>query len=689
MTFHMQCASLCAALVCFSVAAAHTVDDQMKSDHEHHDHHSHPLLKPDRVDPGHPIIAHECVHDKVAMKDIPVTPQTYAVDPPWKQSRAMRPEQTVTYTATVYNNIRFKFFFDVDNLGHCSSVGQTVNHYQGGNVVCNTSDILTPLKKDYILNVVMPGAVSFIQAALNVIPISGSLASPASCNGITTGSPQVAEADFVAFLTAVPMSDPNSATVAWATTCSSDQNGRPVVGQINFVPSRLDNANTRIEYRTDQDINTAIHETAHALGFSSQFFGQYVDENNVRQNNGRETTTDATLGKSVTKLVTPRVLRAARAYFGCSSLTGVEIEDQGGAGTIGSHWEKRILYTEFITGILSSVKTYISNITLAYFEDTGHYTANYGAAQTDEMSFGKGRGCDFVTRKCDAVGGPEFCFDDDNSHMYCSVDYLARGYCGAVAFGAALPSHMQYFNGQPNVGGAVDLADYCPTGLGYSNFVCVDGSSKDSQNVFGNTYGGGSRCFQSNIMKKGYSAGSVNHEARCFPVLCTPAGRVQLDIQGETAHCPTDGSAGNADVSGLSSFTGSIYCPKATTFCKDPSVPTPAPTPAPPTPIPTPAPPGFTPGPAPFRRPATPAPTFAATCADRPSVADLITVRLPWCRAFAAEVVRAFGTDCDGELAKWLAVNDAVCTDSFAWGNQNCVEGPSGGAAMCALLNRS
>ena len=32
-----------------------------------------------------------------------------------------------------------------------------------------------------------------------------------------------------------------------------------------------------------------------------------------------------------------------RRYFGCDSLEGVELENQGGPGTAGSHWEKRIL----------------------------------------------------------------------------------------------------------------------------------------------------------------------------------------------------------------------------------------------------------------------------------------------------------------------------------------------------------
>lgn len=33
----------------------------------------------------------------------------------------------------------------------------------------------------------------------------------------------------------------------------------------------------------------------------------------------------------------------ARSHFDCPTLLGVELEDQGGTGTAGQHWEKRVL----------------------------------------------------------------------------------------------------------------------------------------------------------------------------------------------------------------------------------------------------------------------------------------------------------------------------------------------------------
>ncbi|VDO35065.1 unnamed protein product [Haemonchus placei] len=41
-------------------------------------------------------------------------------------------------------------------------------------------------------------------------------------------------------------------------------------------------------------------------------------------------------------IVTPKVREEVRRHFNCSTLEGAELENQGGRGTVGAHWEKRI-----------------------------------------------------------------------------------------------------------------------------------------------------------------------------------------------------------------------------------------------------------------------------------------------------------------------------------------------------------
>ena len=44
-------------------------------------------------------------------------------------------------------------------------------------------------------------------------------------------------------------------------------------------------------------------------------------------------------GKAVTRVVSPQVASAAAQHFGCDGLPGAQLEDEGGGGSAGSHWE--------------------------------------------------------------------------------------------------------------------------------------------------------------------------------------------------------------------------------------------------------------------------------------------------------------------------------------------------------------
>lgn len=96
-------------------------------------------------------------------------------------------------------------------------------------------------------------------------------------------------------------------------------------------------------------------------------------------------------------LVTPRVVREARAHFGCDSLEGAELENQGLDGTALTHWEKRLFENEAMTGTHTQNPAY-SRLTLALMEDSGWYRADYGLA--DGLGWGAGLGCDFARRSC-------------------------------------------------------------------------------------------------------------------------------------------------------------------------------------------------------------------------------------------------------------------------------------------------
>ena len=54
-------------------------------------------------------------------------------------------------------------------------------------------------------------------------------------------------------------------------------------------------------------------------------------------------------GKKRQVLKTPKILETARNYFNCPTIDGVEIENEGGSGSAGAHWERAILHNEQMT----------------------------------------------------------------------------------------------------------------------------------------------------------------------------------------------------------------------------------------------------------------------------------------------------------------------------------------------------
>lgn len=609
----------------------------------------------------------------------------------------LRRRQVVQATST-FANMRIRYLFNVDGNGECTEVGETVTTYRGTTTTCTENDVLTAAKRSYIMDTLMSRGSTYLMNALNVVRVSGNLTVPGARCGASPGIvvPEVHRTvgldnvDFLLYVTANPLGT-TSNTVAFASTCFRDQNGRPIVGHINFVPAALGNAVTGKTSQADLDVNTAIHEACHALGFSSPFFSSYgyVNESGYRKTGGTTSDYDSTLGKTTTKMISPRVVAAAKAYFNCSTITGVEIEDQGGAGTQGVHWEKRILNQEFIAGVLSTSATYVSTFTLAYFEDTGFFTANYEYAQDGAMLWYKNKGCTVLKEKCNSVANKasgEFCFDTNAKNKYCTNDRTSGGYC-AISSYSSVPASFRYFT-DVTLGSSVLVDDFCPAVLPFSDKVCIEPTNVDAQDIYGNFYHSASRCFVSNLVQSDFDLGS-EQDSRCFPYSCSiVTGSLLLNIRGQTARCPSDRSAGYADLSRVSGYKGVILCPEASMFCAEIGGPTPAPTPSPPTPVPTPAPPGFTPAPAPVVHTAKQWYNFdlPTACVNRTACAANLTNVFPACRLLAKRLSDCFGTNCNAELMAWTtaAGYNTKCSsiDGFA---KECIEGYVGASALCTL----
>ncbi|MEK7837642.1 MAG: NAD(P)-dependent oxidoreductase, partial [candidate division NC10 bacterium] len=67
-------------------------------------------------------------------------------------------------------------------------------------------------------------------------------------------------------------------------------------------------------------------------------------------------------------------LDAANKHYGCSNVAGLDMENEGVSATVASHWDRRILKDDVIA---PAGGTSLSNVTLGFLGDSGHYFPVY------------------------------------------------------------------------------------------------------------------------------------------------------------------------------------------------------------------------------------------------------------------------------------------------------------------------
>eukprot|EP00163_Fabomonas_tropica_P012919 TRINITY_DN24315_c0_g1_i1.p1 TRINITY_DN24315_c0_g1~~TRINITY_DN24315_c0_g1_i1.p1 ORF type:complete len:272 (+),score=60.99 TRINITY_DN24315_c0_g1_i1:774-1589(+) len=220
----------------------------------------------------------------------------------------------------------------------------------------------------------------------------------------------VSDADYLLYVTARPTI---GQTLAFAVTCEFDSRttGRPIVGWANFGPARILPGDPGVE-------SVARHEISHALGFSASSWARFRDRQtgSVRPANQVTTTTTRAQGKGskeVLLMTTDKVVEEVRNHFACPSLTGGELENNGGSGTASSHWEKRLFGNDFMIGSKGSSAVY-SPMTFAAFHDSGWYDVDFTSSHIGTNPWGAQKGCSFTSSSCgeaawQSLGLPYYC----------------------------------------------------------------------------------------------------------------------------------------------------------------------------------------------------------------------------------------------------------------------------------------
>lgn len=369
--------------------------------------------------------------------------------------------------------------------------------------------------------------------------------SPNNIIGYTEGGSGSPDTDLIIYVTNKDNSQGASCgtgTIAYAATCSRDQFDRPISGYINVCMTGVDNL-----------MKVMLHEIFHVLGLSSSHFIRYRRPNGsyyanpVIDSYERDT--------YVKKLNIQPALDKAKEHFGCSSLNGIELENQGGSGTAQSHLERRIFDSELMIGELSTFPV-ISQISLAVLESSNWYRVDYKNAE--RFAFGYQEGCNFAyLKKCITGNPPEstspkhYCLN--SSDRKCTVDRKGKGDCYYTTYTNNIDSEFRYFS-DPKAGGRTTM-DYCPS---YHN--AISSCSTASTTTRGEKFGSTSKCLDGTLS----STGSAQAEGpACYELACTTSSGVVTQItvtalNSQQAICGQNDKGATKSITG---YAGTIICP--------------------------------------------------------------------------------------------------------------------------------
>ncbi|KAF8296375.1 putative surface protease GP63 [Trypanosoma cruzi] len=306
---------------------------------------------------------------------------------------------------------------------YCENDGDECDNILGEKITCEKEHVLTEAKKQLYTGKILPGAAKLHAERLLVRPNPEKITVPRTmgspCDRFTVPTEQiksgVSNFDFIIYASAGPSGTDSRAV--WAATCNTWGDLRPSIGAMNFDP----------RYMTDTawSVRVAAHEIAHALGFS----------NDSIERNSIETFEKSVRGMRRKMVAGKHVQEKAKVHFGCKTLEGMELEDEGGTREKAiPHWKGRHARDELMAPTVGA--GYYTALTMAVFADMKYYRVNWSMAEP--MGWGNGTGCEFLDKKCkEAKDFPTkyphmFCDANDNKMLRCTSDRRHVGTCTAT-----------------------------------------------------------------------------------------------------------------------------------------------------------------------------------------------------------------------------------------------------------------
>lgn len=306
----------------------------------------------------------------------------------------------------------------------------------------------------FLVNV-MKVIQQFVKLRFQVYAEQANIAAPATCVDYTSPSVDVSSGVANSDLHIYVLYESNSSKSSVATgkycqvTAGSGSlpdatlaRGRPTFGRLRFNTAvTLDGANLTNRLFADT-ASYALHEVFHIMGFDSALYSTYIDSNTqtTYATPVMQTATGMQATRSTTKwITTPNVLAWAKSWFGCSSIGGMPLENEGNDGdetewasSYGSHWDRTLMYDELMTRNSLGSQRGVSGLTFSLFADMGWYTVD--DTFNDTSPYGYKKGCDFFNNGCNSsTTYTEFCTAGQPTKS-CTTQSLSKGTCQVNAY---------------------------------------------------------------------------------------------------------------------------------------------------------------------------------------------------------------------------------------------------------------
>lgn len=351
--------------------------------------------------------------------------------------------------------------------------------------------------------------------------------------------------------------------------CSLDtETMRPTAGYIVFKKY----LNTRNKGHEMYNTNLVIHALFHILGFDEELFDKFLDLETNKPKKLTDVVREFQAG--TLSIVSNLAIKTAQIYFDCVSLNAINIITPRMNKSVSTHWDGRLMNTDIMTEANHS-ENVISEITLAFMEDTGWYSVNYYTGGL--FRFGKLGTCRFINSKCisnlETENSNDFCSKSGLS--MCSSGRLSKGVCYIRDDISDIPNRFQYFD--KSVIGGPKSTRYCPimTMLkipsnsdkiieNYYMDSCTLGENK-LQIKYGETTGLSSACFLTNLARSNdvnFSDIFNSNTAVCYEYKCDyKEFKYNVSFRGGSYPCPESGKIT------VDNYEGFIFCPSFSLIC--------------------------------------------------------------------------------------------------------------------------